>query len=234
MRAQTTGLLITALAYCTIGAHAEEPWKASVTPEYESALTFFRTLPAGDVHDALGAIRPAPLSAEDRARALLTLPGKGDLIPRESEVGRLARLQPILAFHDRRDAVIIKIVDVPRAAVGLHARSILLLSRPAIELLSAGELEGIVAHEMGHDFFWHDYDDARDRRDSSALQTIELKCDGIAVLTMRRLGIDPVLVESAVRALARFNVRLKPLDETNYPDTETRAQFMRDVLALRR
>jgi len=234
MRAQTIGLLIAALGCYTMAALAESGPKAGIATGYESALDFFRTLPSGDVLDALRMVRPAAISPEERARALRTLPAEGALTPREDELQHLAQLQPIFAFHDLRDAVTIKIVDMPRAAVGWHARSILLLSRHAMELLSAGELQGIVAHEMGHDFFWDDYYDARKRRDRAALQSIELKCDGIAVLTIRRLGLDPDLVESAVRALARFNERLGPPDLANYPDTDARAHFMGDVLALPR
>ena len=66
-----------------------------------------------------------------------------------------------------------EIIDLPRAAIGLHARSILLLSRHALSLLSVVQLQGVVAHEMGHDFFWDAYYDARERHDRAALHEID-------------------------------------------------------------
>jgi hypothetical protein len=233
MRAQTIGLLTaSSLAFYAAAARAERPRATETNVAYESALQYFRGLAPGGTGDALWAVRPPAVSAKVRMRALLTLPAEGELTPEPREIERLAELRAVLTFHGRLDAVTIKIIDLPRAAVGLHARSILLISRPAVRLLSAGELQGMVAHEIGHEFFWADFDHARARKDRLARQAIELKCDGIAVLTMRAIGGDPAFVESGVRALARFNEGLGPADFTNYPETGARAQFMRQVLAL--
>ena len=49
------------------------------------------------------------------------------------------------------------------AFVGLHARTVLLISREALRLLDAKELLAIGAHELGHDYVWDDYAEARQR-----------------------------------------------------------------------
>jgi hypothetical protein len=41
----------------------------------------------------------------------------------------------------------------------------------------------------------------------SHIQELELQCDGIAVLTLRRLGIDPEQLVSAVQNMTLFNER---------------------------
>ena len=211
---------------------AETPRLGARSNAYESALRFFKSLPQGTIGDVLRTVRPAPLSAEDRGRALSALPAQGELLPTADEVSRLASLQSVLMFHDRFDAVTIKIIDRPRAEAGLYARSILLISRRTLSLLSVEQLQGIVAHEMAHDFFWDAYYDARKRQDRGALREIELKCDGIAALTLRALNLDPEVVGAGLVALARYNAALAPINTTNYPDTDERVQFMADVLAL--
>jgi hypothetical protein len=232
VRAQTIGLVIGfSLAVAEVGVRGEAP-RRQTGDAYYSALQFFKSLPHGDIGDALRGVRPVALSAEQRARAFLSLPTHGELIPTPDEVKHLASLQPVLAFHDRLEAVTIKVIDRPRAEAGLYARSILLLSRPAVNVLSVGQLQGIVAHEIAHDFFWDDYYNARKRTDRLALQGIELKCDGIAALTMLALRLDPKGVASGLGALARYNEALAPINTTNYPDSRERVQFICDVLAL--
>ena len=57
-------------------------------PVAERALTFFVTLPRGDVAAALRSRRPSPISLDDRNRALTSLPRKGALRPSDDEIGR--------------------------------------------------------------------------------------------------------------------------------------------------
>jgi len=235
VRAQTIGLLVgVSFIVADVTGRAEVARTELTSGAYQSALQFFKSLTPGDIRDALRFVRPVAASTQGRWRALLTLPSQGELAPTAREAGYLAQLQPVLTFHDRLDTVTIKIIDLTRADVGLHARSILLLSRRALTLLSVAELQGIVAHEMGHDYFWSDYYDARQRHDRVALREIELKSDGIAALTMRALRVDPESVGSGLHALARFNEALAPINAANYPDFDERMQFMRDVLALHR
>jgi hypothetical protein len=198
------------------------------------ALQFFRTLPTGDVGAALAGLRPPPLRVEDRVRVLASLPLEGELHPDAREVIKLAGIEPILRYHDRVDVVAIKLIDVPQAFIGLHARSVLLVSRPALAMLSAAELQAFIAHEIGHELFWNEYERAGGRRDTRALQEIELKCDGIAVLTLMALSLDVTMLDSGMRKLTRFNETLgTTVNADAYPNLDVRARFVRDVAALR-
>ena len=205
---------------------AEGPWAR--------ALQFFRTMPAEDPRTILAALRPIPLSASDRARAIAALPATGELRPTAGERNKLATVRPILQFHDRVEIIEIKVIDVPQAAVALYARSIVLVSRAALGEFTAAELQAIVAHEMGHELFWAEYERARERKDTRALQEIELKCDGIAVVTMLALRLDLQMLDSAMRKLTHFNERLgATANADGYPDLRTRVQFVRDLVAMR-
>ena len=37
---------------------------------------------------------------------------------------------------------------------GLHARMVLLISKSALDLTDTDELVALMAHELGHDYFW--------------------------------------------------------------------------------
>jgi len=94
------------------------------------------------------------------------------------------------------------------AAVALHQRAVLLISRPALRLLSGVELRALVAHEIGHDYFWREFEETLAHGDRRGRQELELKCDGIALLTLLALGSDPALLIEGLGKLTRFNEML--------------------------
>ena len=74
-------------------------------------------------------------------------------------------------------------------------------------MLSAVELQAVVSHEIGHEYFWDEELRLRNRKDSSARREIELRCDAIAILTLLQLDLDPALVASAAAKVTGFNER---------------------------
>ena len=44
----------------------------------------------------------------------------------------------------------------------------------------------MMAHELGHDYVWDEYEKARREHDNPRLQELELRCDGIAIIAMAR------------------------------------------------
>jgi hypothetical protein len=75
--------------------------------------------------------------------------------------------------------------------VAIHARTVILISRPALELLSPAELRALVAHESGHEYVWEEHARATARREKRRLRDLELVCDVIAVMTLRAIGEAP-------------------------------------------
>ena len=77
---------------------------------------------AGTFARLLESARPAPVSAEDKARILTTLPEKGevkDLDP--AEMQKLASVMQMLRIAGRDTVYEVKVIDVPQAVVALHA-----------------------------------------------------------------------------------------------------------------
>ena len=107
----------------------------------------------------------------------------------------------------------------------------MLISREALRLLNADELVAIIAHELGHDYVWDDYEQARKHEDDHRLQELELRCDGIAVIAMARVAVGSEHL-SALTKLARHNHRLGTSNEARYVPLEQRARFIRAMVVL--
>jgi hypothetical protein len=192
------------------------------------ALRFFESLASADADDILRTLRPLPVSPDDRVRAIAILPRIGELSPDRDERAKLAKLETILSYHGRTEAFAIRLIDVPQAAVAIHQRAVLVISRPALRNLSAAELQALVAHEIGHDYFWRDFEDKVARGDTGGLQELELKCDGIAVLTLVALQLDPMTLTKGLRNLARFNDLIgATANADEYPSLRQRERFIK-------
>jgi len=153
----------------------------------DNPLSFFRVAIHRDLMGDLAAIRPRPLGAAEVRRVEALLPESGELQPTPQEAQKISAVREILRFHDR-DVIVIKVIDVRQAVVGLHARAVLLVSRPALTLLSTTELRAVAAHEIGHDFFWDEYLHLREHPDPRRRRRLELRCDGVAVVTLAALN----------------------------------------------
>jgi hypothetical protein len=150
--------------------------------------------------------RPPRLEAGLRDLILANLPPEGEVVPTAAERAKIAGLTPVLAFHHRHDLTV-KVIEVGHAFVGLHARTVLLLSRDALRVVTREELRAIAAHELGHEYVWDRYWEAMKAQAHARMQELELVCDGIAVATLRALGLPPQDLATAVTKVERFNVR---------------------------
>jgi hypothetical protein len=189
-----------------------------------AALGFFDHVASGDIDSTLRGLRKTPLSSEERdlTRAMLHL--EKPLVPTAAEVKKLDALKPILIYHERDHAFDIDLLDVPQAFIGLRARVILVVSRPAIKVLTASELQALAAHELGHELLWATRDEIPPGR---ARQELELKCDGIAALTLLTLGLEPMRVVEAAKKLANFNQQFGVApNAADYPTLRDRKQLV--------
>ena len=118
------------------------------------------------------------------------------------------------------------------AFVGLHARTVLLISREALGLFDADEMVAIMAHELGHDYVSDEYAKAREEHDDERLQELELRCDGIAVITLRKMHMDPARLISAATKLLRHNERIRTLDYASHVPLDQRVRFIIAVARL--
>jgi len=154
---------------------------------------------------ALDAARPAPLSAEDIRLILRMLPPTGEVTDLRSQAQRKVGLVWQLLAATRRDWYQVKVIDVPQAVVALHARSVVLISAPALAVLNGAELQALAAHEIGHEYLWARYARARRDADRESLKEMELLCDAIAIVTLRGLGLNPLRLIEGIEKIGRFN-----------------------------
>jgi hypothetical protein len=217
----TIGIALTA-----VGAHGQAPTLANP-----------RDLLAADpaaVARLLETARPAPVSAEQKAHILRSLPREGEVTNVSGlALQKLAAVKQVLRAAERDSVYEIKVVDVPQAGIGLHARAVLLISEAALTLLHADELQAVTAHEIGHDYVWLDYERASKLGDRNRLKELELVCDGIAILTLHRLGMKTSRLTSGIEKISRFNhERLgAAVNEGSYPTLVERRRFARAATA---
>ena len=178
--------------------------------------------------------RPPLVSPGQKARILEALPSKGEITSLD-DAGRqkLAALKQLLQAVDRESEYEVKVTDVAYARIVVFERSVILISKSALMLLDADDLQALVAHEIGHEYFTVEYASAFTSRDHRRLKDLELLCDAIAIVTVHRLGMNPARLLDAVEKITRYNQKLYPtrIDGTNYPTIAERRSFARKVTA---
>ena len=151
-----------------------------------------------------------------------------------SSTARLdASLRAWVRFFERwpRHMYNIKVVDIRYARVGVYERVAVLISKPALMLLEAEDLQALVAHEIAHEYVSGDYERATELEDHRRLKDLELLCDAIAIVTLQGLRMNPWRLISAVEKIDRYNQELSGsrVNRTNYPTLAERRAFARDV-----
>jgi hypothetical protein len=175
--------------------------------------------------------RPTPVSAAARAQVLAALPTEG--VVRDLDDGerrKLAGLAPVLEAAERGSVYAIMVIDVPHAFVGFHERTVVLISRPALRVMSADELRGALAHEAAHEYVQEEYKRAQAEDRRSRLQDLELVCDILAVMTLRAIGHEARSLPAAIEKLQRFNwFHFGYEVDPDYPDIMLRRSIVLSV-----
>ena len=223
--------VVAALLVAGNALRANEPAGPSQRPPLTLPLFSSQTLLATDASAfarSLKIARPMPVSAEDKARVLRSLPEKGEVTSLDAAARRkLAALADILRAAERDSVYEIKVIDVPQAAIGLHARAVLLISEAALTLVDADELQALAAHEIGHEYVWTERERAFQVADHNGLKDLELMCDAIAIVTLHGLGMDVSRLMTGVQKISRFNRQRFGMAENEraYPTVAQRRVF---------
>jgi Zn-dependent protease with chaperone function len=176
----------------------KEPKEPKEKDEMELALA---ALHAGSAAAMKSRIFTTPLTVlndEARARALAALPAvmRQARLTQGPELRRAEmNLQQVLALHERPRSAPVELFLLrdETAQARLWHGCVLVLSAGLVNALSDAELSGIIAHELGHSYFMDEMAVAQQARDSRTMRTVELKCDAVAILSLKLLGHDPAL-----------------------------------------
>ncbi len=231
-RIALTILLTLGLTMNSLG-QALQP-KAATGVVAAKALAYFEQIEGRSFDEYLKSIRPQPIPPDLKAYVMARLPRGPEIKPSASGRVKLATLGPILNYHERSSAYEFKVGRLGKAYVGIYACAAVLISEEALDLLTAEELQALIAHEMGHEYFWNEYQLCDQNKQYQTIQELELRCDGIAIITLSQLGLDPALFISAVAKLKKFNLRAGTPEERAYayPSFDERMKFNRTMIEL--
>ena len=200
----------------------------------DSALRFFIGNDSNTPSFDLDKSRPAPVTADFKAQVVNSLPKEGRITRfNEPQRRKLESLDAILQLHQRQSVyeyTVFKSDPMSYAFIGLRYRAALFISDVALNLLDVEELQASVAHEIGHEYVWAEYLEGEKRNDERGLKRLELICDGIAILTLRRAGIGPAPLLIAAQKITNYN-RLTgpPANTSRYPSADERKRFAQAI-----
>ena len=100
-------------------------------------------------------------------------------------------------------------------------------------MMNKSEMQALIADEAAHEYFWEEYNRARARADAATLRRLELLCDALAILKLRRAGLDARRLIGALTKDAQYNHEHlgEAVNEGNYPTLVERRAFNQAALA---
>ncbi len=209
-----------------------QPEKPRLSETSAKALRFFERIEEQDFNAYLKRVRLPRVEETFKAQVLMHLPSEEELSISPGMQKKLTALAPVLSYHERQAVVAIKVIRLRHIFVGLQGRAVLLISDTAFQWLTTAELQATVAHELGHEYFWGELMEARQQKNYEMMREIELRADGIAVITLRHLGLDPTKLISSITTIYSFNQRITSLDRRPYPLPDERSKFIRVMSEL--
>ena len=223
-------LLVSAMFRPVHGQENGKPVQSSNVAE--RALQYFEKTGEVDLDSYLKSIRPARVSADRRARLVASIKKEDVVSPSAQRQAKLDALRPILAYHDRA-GIEVKILRLGLAWAGMLEGAAVVVSEEAVDLLTAEELQAVVAHELGHEYFAAEYEAARQSKQYDKVKEVELRCDALAIITMKSLGLNPASLLSGVSKLTKFNEARGVKNNPNLVSSvDERASFCRAMIKL--
>lgn len=146
-----------------------------------------------------------------------------------------AKLLPVLKLYGRDNYTEIALFTAERPFLALYREFTLVISTGMLKILSDEELRATAAHELAHEVFIKEYEIALREGDFETLQTVEYKCDLMAVMVSMSLKEGNQSVVKGVKAL-RFwltenNIEVVAKDSHPEPDARQKCakEFSRNL-----
>lgn len=203
---------------------------ARASQTIDRALTSIGAGSAEEIKERLFSIRINRHTPSYRTAAREALPAH--IRTQRITEGRLLRrvewaIRPVLELHSRSDAVELVLFQDNRPYAMLFRDCVLVLSTGLAAALEDAELIGIVAHELGHAYFIGELALAHGAKDLRSMKVVELKCDAVAILTLKLLGHEAAGLLRGLRKMERVNERmlLSSRHVETHPSMVERGQF---------
>jgi hypothetical protein len=200
------------------------------TNEVDLALAAIGGGSVNEIKSRLFTNRITVFNDQSRAQAVAALPAS--LRDRRITQGRLLRrveliLHEVLQLHGRSGEMELFLFENDLPSPTLWRGCVLLIPNGLAEQLFDGELAGIFAHELGHSYFEDEMVAALRIQDARALRVVELKCDAVALLSLKLLGQEPALYLRGLRKIERLNKSkgLSIRTFESHPELVDRARF---------
>lgn len=177
--------------------------------------------------------RPKPVSADQKAAILSSLPREGEVKPiGASSRRKLAGLNAFLRQTGHEGAFEIKVIDVADARIVLYERTVVLIPEPAFTLLGVDELQALLAHEIGHQYLSSDRAREPALKTQRGLKDLELLCDAVAIVLLRELEIDSSRLVAGIEKITKYNWLFdRDVEGRTYPSLSERRKFAHEVTA---
>ena len=213
---------------------------AKAPDDIELALTAIGAGSVTELKTRLITDRITVFNDEARAQSIAALPA-AIRDHRVTQSKLLRRVEPLLAqvlqLHERtrvsqQPELFLFENEFPTAQ--LWRGCVLLVSTGLADPLYDGELAGIFAHELSHSYFEDEMAAAQRQRDTQAMRVVELKCDAVAILSVKMLGYNPVLYLKGLQRIQTIN-KQKSLSSSifqSHPELVARARFSERLIKL--
>jgi hypothetical protein len=221
------------LLYITVFSLSLTPFikgQPSGADEVDMALAALGRGSVSEMKSRLFTSRITVFDDASRTQAVAAL--SASLRDRRITQGKLLRrvemiLRQVLHLHGRSGELELFLFDDDFPSPTLWRGCVLLIPNGLAEPLYDGELAGIFAHELGHSYFEDEMAAAVRTQDFRDMRVVELKCDAVALLSLKLLGHDPALYLRGLRTIEDLNKRKgrskgKP---QSHPELVERAQL---------
>ena len=193
--------------------------------------------PRADLLEKLNRLSPLPRIAPDFKQSVIaSLPTEGEVRTLNSaDLRKIESVAVVLKLHGRDADYLFKVVESPQARIAIHARFVVLVTDTALRLLTQSQLQALVAHEIGHEYVWEEYEDARKRNDWHRVRELELFCDGVALQTLVRIGAASSSLIDALRIMTASDQHkgfVPDPTRDSHPTLDERARFSKELAKL--
>lgn len=197
----------------------------------ELALTGIGTGSGEEIKERIKTTSYTYTSPQFRAQTVAALPGRirNQMVTFGLTLRRAEKaLAQVLALYGRTGTVelILYKSEIPHAT--LWRNCVLAISDGLAGPLTDAALLGIIAHELAHTYFMDELRAARRADDVGLMKVVELKCDAVAYLTLKLLGLDPASYLTGIKRVKGImrGMSLSGGLEQTHPEVHERAQFL--------